>query len=83
VLKTLTSDKVEIEYKALIIEISVLVVCNVLMNAYWASLIIAQVKRVLSRGFSTDNVQVGGLGDKADQSKETEMQKNPILNQDA
>ena len=85
--KTLRDEEVSLGYKALICEMAILIFCNVLMNLYWASLIIAQLKRVLARGFSSDNVEVGGL-EREKKTGEVEMHLkketlDPLLEQDA
>lgn len=83
----LESDAVQTSYKVLLLEMAVVISINVVMNFYWASLIVKQVGRVLKRGFATDGL-MGGQEEvspekekKLVQSKEAEL--GPILNANA
>ena len=78
--KLVKGDTAQIEYKVLAVEVTILLFCNVLMNLYWASLIVNQLRRLLARGFGSDSVEAGGLDTN---KKDVEMQKDPILAQDA
>ena len=87
----MNDDKVQYEYKILLVEMAIVITINVVMNWYWTYLIVLQLIRLFKRGLSSDGV-FGGAEEKVkkDQDKnldettedtKKEHETGPILDQ--